>query len=99
MMIHNFVKYFVQTLEILEILEIFISHKRSRVWTRYFTKLCIIVSSTCVLFLVNLDDLFAVVCTVFHEVVGVSGANHNLRENPCKPQQNNPLNSPKKSHM
>ena len=39
MMIHNFVKYFVQTLEILEILEIFISHKRSRVWTRYFTRL------------------------------------------------------------
>ena len=38
-------------------------------------------------FFVNLYDLFAVVCTVFHEVVGVSGANHNLRENPCKPRQ------------
>ena len=37
---------------------IFISHKRSRVWTRYFTKLCIIISPACVIFLVNLDDFF-----------------------------------------
>ena len=29
---------------------IFISHKRSRVWTKYFTRLCIIISSTCVIF-------------------------------------------------
>ena len=49
---------------------IFISHKRSRVWTRYFTKLCIIISSTCVIFLMNLDDFFAVVCTGFHEGCG-----------------------------
>ena len=48
---------------------IFISHRRSWVWTRYFISLCIIISSTCVIFLVNLDDFFAVVCTGFHEVV------------------------------
>jgi hypothetical protein len=53
MMIHNLV--------------IFISHKRSRVWTRYFTRLCIIISSTYVIFLLNLYDFFAVVCTDFHE--------------------------------
>ena len=47
----------------------FITHKRNRVWTRYFTRLCIIISSTCAIFLVNLDDFFAVVCTGFHEVV------------------------------
>ena len=29
---------------------VFISHKRSRVWKRYFTRLCIIISSTCVFF-------------------------------------------------
>ena len=29
----------------------------------------------------------------------VSGGNHNLRKNPCKPQQKNHLNSRKKSHM
>ena len=49
---------------------IFISHKQSRVWTRYFTRLCIIISSTCVIFLVNLDDFFAVVYTGFHESCG-----------------------------
>jgi hypothetical protein len=53
MMIHNLV--------------IFISHKRSRVWTRYFTRLCIIISSTYVIFLLNLYDFFAMVCTDFHE--------------------------------
>ena len=45
---------------------IFISHKRSRVWTRYFTRSCVIISSACVIFLVNLDDFFIVVCTGFH---------------------------------
>ena len=29
----------------------------------------------------------------------VSGGNHNLRENQCKPKQKNHLNSQKKSHM
>ena len=48
---------------------IFISHKRSRVLTRYFIRLCIIVLSTCVIFLENLDDFFSMVCTDFHEVV------------------------------
>ena len=48
---------------------IFISHKRSRVWTRYFTRLYIIISSTCVIFWVNLDDFFTIVCTGFHEVM------------------------------
>ena len=45
---------------------IFISHKRSRVWKRYVTRLCIIISSACVIFLVNLDDFFILVCTSFH---------------------------------
>ena len=40
----------------------------SRVWIRYFTILYSIISSICVIFLVNLDDFFAVVCTNFHEV-------------------------------
>ena len=31
------------------------------VWTRYFTRLCIIISSICVIFLVNLDDFFSIV--------------------------------------
>ena len=48
---------------------IFISHKQSGVWTRYFTRLYIIISSKCVIFLINLDDFFTVVCTGFHEVV------------------------------
>ena len=48
---------------------IFISQKRSRVWTRYFTKLCIIISSTCVIFLINLHNFFVIVCTGFHEIV------------------------------
>ena len=30
----------------------------------------IIISSTCVIFLVNLDDYFTVVCTSFHEGCG-----------------------------
>ena len=50
---------------------IFISYKRSRVWRRYFTKLRIIISSTCVIFLVNLDDFFIMVCTGFHENCGL----------------------------
>ena len=29
----------------------------------------------------------------------ISGGNYNFRENPCKPQQNSRLNSPKKSHV
>ena len=49
---------------------IFISHKQSRVLTRYFTRLCTIILSTRVIFLVNLDDFFAVVCTDFHEGCG-----------------------------
>ena len=48
---------------------LFISHKRSRVWTRYFTRLCIIISSRCMIFFVNLDDFFAVIYTSFHEIV------------------------------
>ena len=73
MMIHNLVKYIVQTrLRFWDILKfvIFISHKRSRVWTIYFIKLCIIISSTCVIFFVNLDEFFAIVCTDFHEGCG-----------------------------
>jgi hypothetical protein len=70
MMIHNLVKYLVQTrLSDLKFV-VFISHKRSRVWTRYFTRLCIIISSTYVIFLVNLDDFFTVICTGFHEGCG-----------------------------
>ena len=49
---------------------IFISHKRSRVSTRYFTRLCIIILSICVIFLVNLDDFFAVIYMSFHEDCG-----------------------------
>ena len=49
---------------------IFISHKRSRVWTRYFTRLCVIISSTCVIFFVNLDDFFIVICTSFYQNCG-----------------------------
>ena len=49
---------------------IFISHKRSRVQTRYFTKLCIIISCTCIIFLVNLNKFFAVICVSFHERCG-----------------------------
>ena len=37
---------------------------------RYFTRLCIIISSTCVICLVNLDDFFTEVCTGFHEGCG-----------------------------
>ena len=48
---------------------IFISHKRSRVWKKYFIRLYIIISSICVIFFINLDDFFAVICTSFHEVV------------------------------
>ena len=87
MMIHNFVKYFVQTRFYLwdikitnlkpescpdDLLEIcyFISHKQSWFWTRYFARLCIIMSSTCVIFLVNLDEFFIVACTDFHEDCG-----------------------------
>ena len=74
MMIHNLVKYLVQTrLHLWDIkitnFVIFISHRWSRVWTRYFTRLCIIISSRCVIFFVNLDDFFTVVCTGFHEVM------------------------------
>jgi hypothetical protein len=47
----------------------FISHKRIRVWIRYFTRLCTIISSTCVIFFC-LDDFFAMVCTSFHEGCG-----------------------------
>ena len=56
MMIHNLVKYLVQTrLRSGLKFVIFISHKLSRVLTRYFTRLYIIISSTCVIFWVNLD--------------------------------------------
>ena len=81
MMIHNLVKYFVQTRLLLRYKNnkfltnhgkfvIFISQKRSRVWIGYFTRLCIIISSTYVIFFVNLDDIFVVVCTGFHEDCG-----------------------------
>ena len=43
---------------------IFVSHKRSRVWTRYFTRLCIITSSTCMIFLDEFSRLF---CRGLHE--------------------------------
>jgi hypothetical protein len=37
---------------------------------------------------------------VTHNTTGnISGGNHNLRENPCKPRQKTSLNSPQKSHM
>ena len=88
MMIHNLVKYLVQTRlclwdikitnfkpescpdDLLEICYFYISHKWSWVWTRYFARLCIIISSTCVIFLVNLDDFFAVVYTGFYKDCG-----------------------------
>ena len=58
MMIHNLVKYLLQTQLCLWDIKItnfkkfviFISHKRSRVWIRYFIRLCIIISSTYVIF-------------------------------------------------
>ena len=58
MMIHIFVKYSVQTrlrlwdIKITNFLKfvIFISHKQSWVWRRYFTRLCIIISSTYAIF-------------------------------------------------
>ena len=82
MMIHNLVKYLVQTqLRLWDLLlsgqlvglkfVILISHKRSWVWTWYFARLCIIISSTYVIFFVNLDDFFAVVCMNFHEKCGL----------------------------
>ena len=43
--------------------------QRSRVWTRYFIRLCIIISSRCVNFFYEFRRFFAVVCTDFHEVV------------------------------
>ena len=55
----------------------FISHKRSRVWTRYFTVLCIIISYTCVIFWVNLNDFFVVICTGFHESCGFHENHYN----------------------
>ena len=61
MMLYNLVKYLVQTR--LRLWDIKIS-KISEVWTKYFTKLCIIISSICVIFLVNLDDFF---CHSLHE--------------------------------
>ena len=33
---------------------------------QYFTRSCVIISFACVIFLVNLDDFFIVVCTGFH---------------------------------
>ena len=40
-------------------------------WIRYFIRLCIIISSTYLIFCVNLDYFFAVVCTDFHEGCGL----------------------------
>ena len=59
MMIHNLVKYLVQTrLRSGLKFVIFISHKLSRVLTRYFTRLYIIISSTCVIFFGEFRQLF-----------------------------------------
>ena len=78
MMVHNFIKYLIQTrLRLWDIKRtnffgefvIFISHKRSRVWTKYFTKLFIIISYIYVIFLVNLDNFFGMVCTDFHKII------------------------------
>ena len=83
MMIHNFIKYFVQTRLHLwdikitifksescqdDLLVIFISHKRSRVWTKYFARLCIIISSICVILLVNLDEFLLWFARVFTKI-------------------------------
>jgi hypothetical protein len=70
-MIYNFVKYLVQTQIRLGGLKfvIFISHKWIWFWKRYFTRLCIIISSTCVIFLLNLGNFFSWFARVFTEVV------------------------------
>ena len=67
MMIHNLVKYLVQSRLSFVRYKNNKFHKRSLVWTGYFTRLCIIVSSTFVIFFMNLDDFFVVVCTDFHK--------------------------------
>ena len=67
---------------------IFISHKRSRVWTRYFTRLCISISSTCVIFLVNLDNFFNVsylfycLCDIYEALIDCSCLDHCTCRNP-----------------
>ena len=86
MMIHNIVKYLVQTRlhlwnikttnfkpescpdDLLEICYFYISQTKSSL-DNIFKRLCIIISSTCVIFLVNLDNIFIVVYKSFHEVV------------------------------
>ena len=88
MMVHNLVKYLVQTRlrfrlldikrtnfksgscpnDLLEICYFYISQTKSSL-DKIFFKLCIIISSICVIFLVNLDDYFVMVCTGFYEVV------------------------------
>ena len=55
--------------DLLEIYYFYMSQK-SWVWTRYFTRLCIIILSTCVIFLVNFDDFSVMVCMGFHERCG-----------------------------
>ena len=45
----------------------FVRYKNNKFLTNYLLR--IIISSTCVIFLVNLDDFFGVVYTDFHEVV------------------------------
>ena len=58
--------------------------------TRYFTRLCTIILSTCVIFLVNLDDIFAMVCTSFHEILVctryvplINSQEHKVHHPPC----------------
>ena len=46
-----------------------ISHRRSRVWIKYCIRLCIIISSRCMIFFINLDDFFTLICMNFYEIV------------------------------
>ena len=52
--------------DLLEICYFCISRTKSS-WTRYFTRLCIIILSTCVIFLINLDDFFIIICMSFYK--------------------------------
>jgi len=83
MMIHNLVKYLVQTrlhlsdknnkfltnhLDTGLKFVLFISHRRNRVWTIFYKVVYHHIIYMCDFF-VNLDDFFTVVCTGFHEVM------------------------------
>ena len=47
----------------------FVRYKNNKFLTNYLLR--IIISSTCVIFLVNLDDFFVVIYTDFHENYGI----------------------------